>query len=197
MTDRRTSIATSSQTVGPFFHFGLATDTALGCLTSAATKGERIRLSVRVIDGAGQPVPDALVEIYQADADGAYAGEATLGAGPEAAADDARFSGFGRLATGADGRCTFETVKPGAIRRSGAIAEAAHINVCLLARGLLRQIYTRIYFDGDAGLAGDPLLGVVPPDRRATLFARQGAEPGTWEFDLRLQGENETVFFDL
>ena len=196
MSDRCTPVATSSQTVGPFFHFGLATDTALGCLTSAATRGERVRLLVRVIDGAGQPVPDALVEVYQADADGAYAGEAPA-AGPEPDADGAGFSGFGRLATGADGRCTFETVKPGAVRRGGAIAEAAHINVCLLARGLLRQIYTRIYFDGDAELAGDPLLGVVPADRRATLFARRGVEPGTWEFDLRLQGENETVFFDL
>jgi protocatechuate 3,4-dioxygenase alpha subunit len=183
-------IATGSQTVGPFFHFALAPDAGLGTVAPENVKGERIHLRVTVLDGDGMAVPDALVEIYQADAQGRYR--------------DPAFAGFGRLATGHDGACTFLTVHPGPVRPAAGPAQAPHINVCLLARGLLRQIYTRIYFQGDSGHDADPMLALVPADRRATLVAaRVGAADATverhpmWEFVVRMQGQDETVFFDI
>ena len=184
----RNFVAIPSQTVGPFFHFGLATNEALGRVAAPAVPGERIRLQVQVLDGDGLPVPDALIEIYQADAAGEY---------PRTSADS--FNGFGRLATSDAGTCTFETVKPGPVPHDGGV-QAPHVNVCLLARGLLRQIYTRIYFQGDAGQDSDPLLSLVPPDRVRTLLAARTIEAAaipTWEFTVRLQGRDETVFFDL
>jgi protocatechuate 3,4-dioxygenase alpha subunit len=176
-------IASASQTVGPFFHFGLATNEALGTVAPADAAGERVRLRVRVLDGDGVAVPDALIEIYQADATGVYA---------------TGFSGFGRLPTGEDGVCVFETIRPGAVQGGHAPRQASHINVCLFARGLLRHLMTRIYFAGDADQASDPLLSLVAPDRRETLMAVPlEREPGTWEFTIRLQGDRETVFFDF
>jgi protocatechuate 3,4-dioxygenase alpha subunit len=173
------SIAAPSQTVGPFFHFALAPDDRLGSLNAGAV-GERLHLHVRVTDGAGMPLPDALVEIYQANAAGEYAARG--------------FSGFGRLATNNDGSCVFETIRPGRIA-----GQAAHINVCVFARGLLRHLYTRVYFAGDADLTHDPVLSLVPEDRRATLLATPSTSgaSGSWMWDIRLQGEHETVFFDL
>jgi protocatechuate 3,4-dioxygenase alpha subunit len=190
VTGPRKLVASGSQTVGPFFHFGLTTDASLGTLVTADTPGERIRLRVRVLDADAIPVPDAMVEIYQADAAGAYpqpGGRLATG-----------FTGFGRLPTDADGWCTFETVRPGAVADAAGRPQAPHVNVCLFMRGLLRQIYTRIYFAGDAGLATDPLLALVPPDRRDTLAASSDPGDGSvWSFVIRLQGEGETVFFDL
>jgi protocatechuate 3,4-dioxygenase alpha subunit len=189
MSDTARRIATSSQTVGPFFHFGLAADPGLGRIAAPDAAGIHIQLRIRVLDGEGVPVPDALIEVYQADADGDFPQQA--GAGKQG------FSGFGRLATNADGMCTFATIKPGAVR-SGAVEQAPHVNVCFLSRGLLRQIYTRIYFEGDPALTNDPVLGLVPVERRHTLLAHRAAgEPGTWDFVIRLQGHDETVFFDL
>jgi protocatechuate 3,4-dioxygenase alpha subunit len=183
--------ATPSQTVGPFFHFGLAADPSLGDLATADTGGTRIRLRVRVIDGDSEPVPDALVEIWQADAHGAYvrpaAGSSVL--------TPKGFCGFGRLPTAADGFCVFHTILPGRVTDPGGTLQAPHINVCLLARGLLRQIYTRIYFAGTPGLETDAVLALVPADRRATLMARKVGDE--WAFEIHLQGEHETVFFDL
>jgi protocatechuate 3,4-dioxygenase alpha subunit len=183
-------IPTASQTAGPFFEFGLAPDARLGCLvTGPATRGERIRLRVRVLDGDGVPVPDALVEIYQANASGAY--PATASAGGE-------FHGFGRLATDDDGACTFDTIRPGRVPDGRGGLQAAHVNVCLFARGLLRHLCTRVYFAGDPALAEDPLLALVPAERRPTLLASSSEDqPGTWVFMLRLQGPDETVFFEL
>jgi len=183
-------VATGSQTVGPFFHFGLTTDPTLGCLLRPDTKGERIRLRVRVVDGDAAPVPDALVEIYQADAAGEYPR-------PGGGSSDS-FSGFGRLPTGEDGTCVFDTIRPGRVTDARGVVQAPHINVCLFMRGLLRHIYTRIYFAGDPTVAADPMLALVPIDRRKTLMAAPvSAEPNLWSFDIRLPGDAATVFFDL
>jgi protocatechuate 3,4-dioxygenase alpha subunit len=197
-------IATSSQTVGPFFHFGLTANESLGRIASPDTPGEHIQLRVRVLDGAGEAVPDAVIEIYQADAEGRYFDSTE----PPAASSEPRvpspeprrrgiFSGFGRLPTGADGSCQFQTIKPGVVGTNG-IEQAPHFNVCVLARGLLRQVYTRIYFKDDPALAADPILTLVSADRRPTLLAEpSSSESGLWEFDIRLQGDGETAFFDL
>ena len=197
-------IATSSQTVGPFFHFGLTANENLGLIASPDTPGEHIQLRVRVLDGAGEAVPDAVIEIYQADAEGRYPDSTSPQRrvrAPSPASPEPRrrgiFSGFGRLPTGADGSCHFQTIKPGIVRTNG-VEQAPHLNVCLLARGLLRQVYTRIYFKDDPALAADPILTLVSADRRLTLLAEPSAsEPGLWEFVIRLQGSGETVFIDL
>lgn len=163
--------ATPSQTVGPFFRVCLAADAEHGRLL----RGEmpRIALAIRVIDGDGAPVNDALVEIWQSTADGGSCA-------------------FGRLGTDEDGGCEFETTRPPA--PSGG---APHINVCLFARGLLRHLLTRVYFDGDAHIGGDPVLALVPEHRRGTLVARRDAATADrWIFDIHLQGQQETVFFD-
>lgn len=186
-------VASGSQTVGPFFHFGL-TDGVSGCIAAASAPGEHVRISVRVADGAGVPVPDAMVEVWQADPEGKY---------PEPIAGDGRtpsreFRGYGRQATDANGECAFETVKPGRVADGQGGLQAPHLNICLFARGLLRQLHTRVYFDGDPTLVDDAALQRVAADRRATLLARSsGSAPGVWQFDIRLQGEQETVFFDL
>ena len=176
-------IATPSQTVGPFFHFGITTDQTLGSLAASAV-GERLHLRVRVSDGAGMPLPDAMIEIYQADAAGEYGAPG--------------FSGFGRLATSTDGTCVFDTIRPGRVKDARGHTQAAHINVCLFARGLLRQLYTRVYFAGDPDLDADPILALVPADRRATLLATPAeGTSGSWAWHIHLQGATETVFFDL
>ena len=202
MTGPSRLIATSSQTVGPFFHFGLATNVALGRIAGPDAAGAHIQLRLCVLDGAGAPVPDALVEVYQADADGSYS---------QASEPNEGFTGFGRLPTDAEGCCLFHTIKPGVVRTDPA-AQAPHVNLCVLSRGLLRQIYTRIYFAGDQGHDGDPLLRLVPPGRVHTLMAARlrddeetpesratapESHASTWEITVRLQGDDETVFFDL
>lgn len=189
--------ATPSQTVGPFFHFGLADNAALGRLAGPDTKGERIFLDIGVFDGDGEPVPDSLVEIWQADADGSYVRPSSPVTG-DVRRMAPEFTGFGRLPTGTDGVCRFETIRPGRVADAQGLRQASHINVCLFARGLLRQLYTRIYFAGDPALARDTIYQLVPGERRDTLLAtRVTDEPCRWRFDVRLQGERETVFFDL
>ena len=177
MTDRsgpQALVPSPSQTVGPFFHFCLTPDTTHGQLFPE--RGSRIRLAINVTDGAGQPVTDAAVEIWQAC---------------DVAGDD---SAFGRLATGPDGTCQFDTVRPCHPPDGGA----AHVNVCLFARGLLRQLHTRLYFADDPRLADDPVLALVPAGRRSTLLASPDpANADRWLFHLRLQGDAETVFFDV
>jgi len=184
-------VASASQTVGPFFHVGPARSDHLGRMAGADTPGEAMRLRVRVLDGDGVPVNDALVEVWQADAAGACPPQPAAGQSPPS------FSGFGRLATDDDGWCTFETVRPGAESGAEGVDQAAHVTVCLFMRGLLRHLYTRIYFAGDPALETDPLLGIVPEARRRTLLAHPGADGATWEFTVRLQGDGETAFFDL
>jgi protocatechuate 3,4-dioxygenase alpha subunit len=182
-----------SQTVGPFYHFGLTTNPDLGCLTSSQAKGERIHLRLRLLDGDGQPVPDGMIELWQADASGKYDHPADT----QERAPDPAFCGFGRLATDHAGACTFDTVRPGRVpdRRGGC--QASHVNVSVFARGLLRRLCTRVYFDGDPALPEDPVLALAPEGRRQTLIAQHDAATGCWCFDIHLQGERETVFFDL
>jgi protocatechuate 3,4-dioxygenase alpha subunit len=145
-----------------------------------------------VFDGDGVPVNDAMIEIWQADAQGRYAGGRD---GPTRA--NTAFQGFGRSATDKDGVYGFETVKPGAVAGPGGAMQAPHIVVCIFSRGMLRQLYTRVYFADETSNASDPVLALVPEDRRDTLIARQVSGQPAYEFDIRLQGENETVFFEV
>jgi protocatechuate 3,4-dioxygenase alpha subunit len=179
----------ASQTVGPFFHFGLTADSARGRLWTGEAKGERIRLKFRLLDGDGAPVPDGMIELWQADSSGKYDHPADT----QQQELDPAFWGFGRLATDADGTGTFETIRPG----RAADGQAAHINVSVFARGLLGRLCTRVYFEGDPALAEDPILALVPAERRQTLVARRGATAGEWTFEVHLQGSQETVFFDV
>jgi protocatechuate 3,4-dioxygenase alpha subunit len=184
---------TPSQTIGPFFHVALASDAALGRMARPGARGERIRLRFRLLDGDGAPVTDAMIELWQADAAGIYHPPGDM---RETDLDPA-FCGFGRLPTDDDGVCVFDTIRPGRVR-GGDGRQAAHINVSIFARGLLDRLCSRVYFEGDPALADDPVLALVPEERGPTLIARRVAdEPGLWALDIRLQGEGETVFFDV
>lgn len=181
---------TPSQTVGPFFSCGLARLDAAD-LAPPGVSGERVTIEGRVLDGDAQPVPDALLELWQANAYGRYAH-------PEDTQDrplDPAFRGFGRVATDGDGRFRFATIKPGAVPGPAGGAQAPHIVVSVFARGLQRRLVTRLYFPGDPH-AADHVLGLVPPERRPTIVARRGQEPGSLAWDVILQGPGETVFFD-
>ena len=189
---------TPSQTVGPYLHIGL-TQGAYGAreifsakLADAGLAGPHIRLEGRVYDGEGNVVPDGVLEIWQADDQGRYAHSVD---GRALASNS--FRGFGRCPTDRDGAFAFETVKPGSVPGPAGAAQAPHINVGLFSRGLLKRLFTRIYFDGDPANTADPILALVPADRRRTLLARADpGKPGLFHFDLYLQGANETVFFD-
>lgn len=185
---------TPSQTVGPFFHLGCIEHASVGSLVTPATKGERIRLVCHVFDGEGQPVPDAMIEIWQANAEGRYAHPEDT----QPKALDPSFNGFGRLATDEQGSCAFETIKPGRVPGNDGALQAPHINVSVFARGILLRLATRIYFAGEPTNAEDPVLALVPADRRSTLLAqRDAADNSRWLFDIHLCGENETVFFNI
>ena len=181
-----------SQTVGPFFQLGLTADAAVGCLAGQGAIGERIRLQFRLLDGDGAPVPDGMIELWQADASGSYNNSA------DTRQSDAAFGGFGRLATDADGTCTFSTIQPGRVPDGSGGLQAPHINVSVFARGLLARLCTRVYFGGNLALLDDDVvLTLVPAERRHTLLAKRGPTPGNWTFDIHLQGPQETVFFDI
>jgi len=157
-------------------------------------KGERVWLTCRVLDGDGAPLPDALLEIWQADAGGKYNHPDDLQDKPV----DSECSGFGRMGTDENGVCQFETIMPGRVPGPNGVEQAPHLNLTVFARGMLRQLQTRIYFAGDTANAQDPVLALVPQERRDTLMAKPDpARPGGWLFDVRLQGEPETVFFDV
>ena len=191
---------TPSSTVGPFFLFGLVPSSAGGVdlvtnrLATPDAEGERLRIEGRVLDGDGVPIPDALVEIWQADASGRYAHTNAEGQRANTA-----FKGFGRAPTDNDGLYWFETIRPGRVPGPEGRAQAPHILLNVFARGMLRHATTRIYFSDETSNADDPILALVPADRRDTLIARRADDNGApvYRFDIRLQGENETVFFDV
>jgi protocatechuate 3,4-dioxygenase alpha subunit len=172
---------TPSQTVGPYFLIGLGM-LFEDDLAREGVAGERITISGRIFDADGQPIPDAFIEIWQADANGTY----------PSADSRAPFRGWGRVATDENGRFEFKTIKPGAV---GAGSDAPHINVALFMRGLLRHLYTRIYFAGENANDRDSVLNVVPSARRDTLVARKG-DTGNYAWDIFMQGPHETVFLD-
>jgi protocatechuate 3,4-dioxygenase alpha subunit len=185
---------TPSQTVGPFFHLGCTDNASCRTLVTGDTKGERIRLICRVFDGDGVPVPDAMLEIWQANAEGRY----NHSDDTQKKALDPSFSGFGRLASEANGVCVFETIKPGRVPGNNNSVQAPHINISVFARGVLKRLPTRIYFAGATANAEDPVLALVSADGRATLMAHNSTDNSSdWRFDIHLCGENETVFFDV
>jgi protocatechuate 3,4-dioxygenase alpha subunit len=193
---------TPSQTVGPYFAYGLTptsrydwSDLALNNLITPEVSGERIRIEGRVTDGDGKPINDAMIEIWQADAQGRYAHPSDKRALPNSA-----FKGFGRVGTDERGAYAFDTIKPGAVPGNNGQMQAPHILVCYFSRGLLTHIYTRIYFgDEPAANDKDAILALVPADRRDTLIARKDMRGTTpvYRFDIRIQGDDETVFFDV
>lgn len=196
---------TPSQTAGPFVHIGLAPGAAGfdiyahelgGDIAGPNAAGERIRVEGLVIDATGSPVKDVLLETWQANAAGVYAH-------PESTGDvEDGFRGFGRVITNFDsGEWAFDTIKPGPVAgRSGSI-QAPHINLWIVARGINVGLNTRIYFEDEAAAnAVDPVLNVIEwENRRATLLAKRSERDGQiiYRFDICLQGDTETVFFDI
>jgi len=183
---------TSSQTVGPYLHIGLTwliTDN----LVAPGVAGDPITIAGQVLDGDGIPVFDAVVEIWQANASGRYAHPDDTGTAPL----EASWRGFGRVPTDGDGRFRFTTIKPGRVPLPGGGLQAPHINVTIFMRGMLRQLNTRIYFAGDPANDKDAVLQSVPAERRATLLAvPDPANPSSLTWNVKLQGEGETAFFE-
>jgi protocatechuate 3,4-dioxygenase, alpha subunit len=181
---------TPSQTAGPFLHLGLTDTRSVPRIAGEGAKGERMLITLRLLDGDSLPVPDAMIELWQADSEGNYKNEGTSA--------DGVFSGFGRLATAEDGSCTFETIKPGRVPGPRDTLQAPHINVSIFARGLLKRLSTRVYFTGDPANNQDPVLALVPEPRRATLLAHPDpVHDRGWIQVIRMRGKGETVFFDV
>jgi protocatechuate 3,4-dioxygenase alpha subunit len=181
---------TPSQTIGPFFHFALLQEGQPELVVPDHPSAFRIEGTIR--DGAGEVVTDAMVEIWQADGAGHFAHpEDDRESPPES------FSGFGRCATDNDGKFAFVTVKPGPVPGLDGLDQAPHISVSVFARGLLDRLVTRIYFpDEEEANAGDPVLASIEdPDLRSTLVGR--AVEGGLRFDIHLQGDRQTAFFDV
>ena len=200
---------TPSQTVGPFFAYGLAPhsrcdwqpsdaydwkQTVGSNLVTPDATGTRIRIEGRITDGDGIGINDAMIEIWQADAQGRYASPRDTRARP-----NTQFKGFGRSATDENGEFSFDTVKPGSVPGPEGKPQAPHIVVCIYSRGMLRQLYTRLYFSDESSNSSDPILTLVPGDRRDTLIAHKQSHTGhnVYRFDIRVQGGDETVFFDI
>jgi protocatechuate 3,4-dioxygenase, alpha subunit len=194
MTHRR---QTPSQTVGPYFAYGLSPDQygyqqqltgiAGSDMAGPDVEGQRVRIEGQVFDGMGQPISDALIEIWQADAQGRYAHPA------DPRGSNSNFKGFSRCGTGTDPRNRFwiDTIKPG----SAEDGVAPHLNVIVTMRGMLLHAFTRIYFSDEPANTTDKVLALVPADRRDTLIAKHTGG-NLYRFDIHMQGERETVFFD-
>lgn len=184
--------ATTSQTVGPFFSIGL-TWLKQENLAGPGVSGERVTIEGRVLDGDGKPVPDAMLELWQANAHGKYAHPEDTQEKPV----ETGFTGTGRVFSGEDGRFRFTTIKPGAVPGPDGKPQAPHIAVSFFSRGLMRRLVTRIYFPDEAANAEDFALNLVEPARRGTLVAKKAGGPdGALEWNVILQGAQETVFFD-
>lgn len=204
------------QTVGPFFHYGLPwtggadlvgrsemgarlelmppEHYVLGPSNVGGTPlGEVIEIAGCVFDGEGKPVRDAMIEIWQANAAGRYA---SLDDPRDDVPVDPNFVGFARAATGDDGVWRIRTIRPGRVPGPGNSLQAPHVALSVLGRGILKRLATRLYFADGEGNDVDPILCLVPAERRSTLIAERRGEGGYW-LDIVLQGENETVFFDL
>jgi protocatechuate 3,4-dioxygenase alpha subunit len=207
---------TPSQTVGPFFHYGLPWKggadlvgrSDLGARpdlmppehyllgTSGVTgtpQGEAIEIAGCIYDGNGAPIPDAMVELWQANAAGRYASPDD---GRQEVELDPHFIGFGRSATDKEGVFRFRTIRPGRVPGPGNSLQAPHIALSIFGRGLLKRLATRLYFADGEGNDTDPILALVPEERRRTLIAVRRPDH-TWWLDVHLQGPDETVFFDL
>ena len=184
--------ATTSQTVGPFFQIGFAR----GCCADLAPSGvfgERIVLEGAVLDGDGVPVPDAILEVWQANAHGKYAHPEDR----QNKAVEAGFKGYGRMATDQSGRFCFATIKPGPVLGPRGVPQAPHLVVSVFMRGLLKGLVTRVYFADDPRNDDDPVLSLIHPTRRHTLIARMlPGTNGNLRWDVVLQGPKETVFLD-
>jgi protocatechuate 3,4-dioxygenase alpha subunit len=190
---------TPSQTVGPYFRIGLYSDNEVyprlftGELATPEVSGERIRIEGTVYDGAGDPIPDCMLEVWQADSEGRYRTR-------EGSWNDG-FTGFGRVGTDEVGQYAIDTIMPGRVPGPNGGLQAPHITMLVYMRGMLLHAFTRIYFEDHAAAnAEDPILALVPEDRRATLLAqrRPGKGPvALYRFDLQMQGDDETVFFDV
>jgi protocatechuate 3,4-dioxygenase, alpha subunit len=185
-------LPTGWQTVGPFFHGGLAWPGGEE-IAASGTPGQHILLDGRILDGGGAPIGDALVEIWQADAEGRYRHPEDRRNLPAATG----FKGFGRVATRPDGSFRFATIKPGPVPGPDGRLQAPHLLLGLMMRGLLRGLVTRIYFADEPRNAADPILALVAPDRRQTLMAERVGQEALYSWTARMQGAGETVFFDL
>jgi protocatechuate 3,4-dioxygenase, alpha subunit len=183
--------ASTSQTIGPFLRIGLEW-MVIEDLAPQGIAGERVKIEGRIVDADGKPVNDAAVEIWQANSHGKYAS-------PEDTQDkplEKGFRGYGRSLTDDAGAFRFRTIKPGRVAGPDGKLQAPHITVTIFMRGLLKQLQTRVYFPDDPANADDPVLNLVPAERRATLTARKRGD-GELEWNVVLQGRNETVFFGL
>jgi protocatechuate 3,4-dioxygenase alpha subunit len=186
--------ATTWQTVGPFFSIGfswLYRDN----LAASNVSGERVEISGRVLDGDGNPVPDGIVEIWQANSQGKYAHPDD----PQEKKVEAGFTGYGRVPTDVAGSFRFTTIKPGRVPGPDGGLQAPHLEISFFTRGLLRRLITRIYFPDEPSNAQDFALNLVDAGRRGTIIAKQidVLRPGALEWNVVLQGPGETVFFDI
>jgi protocatechuate 3,4-dioxygenase, alpha subunit len=186
-------VTTTSQTVGPFFKIGLEWLNRDN-LAGEGVSGDRVTIQGRVFDGDGVPVRDAILEIWQANAHGKYDH-------PEDTQDkplEPGFKGYGRVPVSAEGVFRFVTIKPGPVPGPKGKEQAPHLAISVFMRGLLKRLVTRMYFPDDGRNAADPILSLVEPAQRPTLIAKKTAGgSGTLEWNVVLQGLDETVFFDV
>jgi protocatechuate 3,4-dioxygenase alpha subunit len=182
---------TPSQTVGPYFAIGLTWDDGQEVVSQRTDGAFWIR--GRVFDGNGEPIPDAVIETWQADADGRFSHPDD----PRGAVDWGEFRGLGRCGTDHDGTYGIYTIKPGPVPGPDGSTQAPHIDVTVMSRGLLARLVTRIYFpDEEAANAADPVLASLPATAASETLIATKTDDG-YRFDVHLQGENETVFFDI
>ena len=182
--------ASTSQTIGPYLRIGLEW-MQIEDLAPKGVAGERVSIRGRVLDADGKPVNDAAVEVWQANSHGRYAHPEDKQGKPLEEA----FRGYGRSLTDDNGAFRFNTIKPGRVPGPDGKFQAPHLSVTIFMRGLLKQLQTRVYFPDDPANQEDPILALVPAERRATLIARRSGEVLEW--NVVLQGRGETVFFDF